>query len=86
MQHNAAFHQGLHCLLRLKQPSGTENSPRDTLKYTMGSPIPIVSIYMGNSIRIQRDNKVKVKYNTHSVIMIFVDYLGFLPDSLFGQV
>ena len=24
MQHNAAFHQGLHCLLRLKQPSGTE--------------------------------------------------------------
>ena len=25
MQHNAAFHQGLHCLLIiLKQPSGTE--------------------------------------------------------------
>ena len=24
MQHNAAFHQVLHCLLRLKQPSGTE--------------------------------------------------------------
>ena len=24
MQHNAAFHRGLHCLLRLKQPSGTE--------------------------------------------------------------
>ena len=24
MQHNAAFHQGLHCLLRLKQFSGTE--------------------------------------------------------------
>ena len=24
MQHSAAFHQGLHCLLRLKQPSGTE--------------------------------------------------------------
>ena len=24
MQHNAAFHQGLNCLLRLKQPSGTE--------------------------------------------------------------
>ena len=24
MQHHAAFHQGLHCLLRLKQPSGTE--------------------------------------------------------------
>ena len=24
MQHNGAFHQGLHCLLRLKQSSGTE--------------------------------------------------------------
>ena len=24
MQHNAAFHLGLHCLLRLKQSSGTE--------------------------------------------------------------
>ena len=23
MQHNAAFHQGLHCLPRLIQPSGT---------------------------------------------------------------
>ena len=23
-QHCAAFHQRLHCLLRLKQPSGTE--------------------------------------------------------------
>ena len=24
MQHNAAFHQCLHCLLRLKQPSGIQ--------------------------------------------------------------
>ena len=24
MQHYAAFHQGLHCLIRLKLPSGTE--------------------------------------------------------------
>ena len=24
MQHNAAFHQSPHCLLRSKQPSGTE--------------------------------------------------------------
>ena len=24
MQHIAAFHQGLHCLLRLQSPSGTE--------------------------------------------------------------
>ena len=40
----AAFHQGLHCLLRLKQSSGSEihrnleNSICDPLKYTMGSP------------------------------------------------
>ena len=24
MQHIGAFHRGLHCLLRFKQPSGTE--------------------------------------------------------------
>ena len=60
MQHNAGFHHGLHCLLRLKQPPGTEihcnleNSTYDPLKYTMGNPIPIVSICMGKSIRIQR--------------------------------
>ena len=40
MQHNAAFHQGLHCFLSLKQPSGTEihhnleNSTCDHLKGT----------------------------------------------------
>ena len=45
MQHYAAFHQGLHYLLRLKQPSGTktpgnlENSTCDPFKYTMGSPM-----------------------------------------------
>ena len=54
MKHNAAFHQGLHCFLRLKQPSGTEihhnleNSTCDPLKYTIGNPILIVSICMGN--------------------------------------
>ena len=60
MQHNAAFHQGLHCLQILKQPSGTEihhsleNSTCDPLKYPMSSPILIVSIYMGKSIRKKR--------------------------------
>ena len=24
IEHNTAFHHGLHCLLRLKQPSGTD--------------------------------------------------------------
>ena len=60
MQHNAAFHQGLYCLLGLIQPSGIEvyinfeNSTCDPLKYTMGSPIFIVLMCMGKSIRIQR--------------------------------
>ena len=44
MQHNAAFHLGLHCLLQLKHPSGTEihdnleNYTCDPSKSTMGSP------------------------------------------------
>ena len=60
MQHYAAFHQGLHCLLKLKQPSGTEihhyleTSTCDPLKYRMSNPILIVSICMGKSIGIQR--------------------------------
>ena len=51
MQQNAAFYQGLHCLLRLKQPSwreihhNLETSSSDPLKYTMGNPILIVSKY-----------------------------------------
>ena len=45
MQHNAAFHLGLHCLLRLTQPSRTkihqnfENSTFESIKYTMDSAI-----------------------------------------------
>ena len=64
MQHNAAFHQGLQCLLILEQSSGTEiqhnleKSTCDPLKYTLGRPILIVSICMGKSIRIQRVNMV----------------------------
>ena len=44
MQHKTAFHQGLHCLLRLKQPSRTEihhnleNSTRDRLKTQWAIP------------------------------------------------
>ena len=64
MQHSAAFHQGLHCLLRLKQPSGTEihhnleNPTCDPLKYTMGSLILIVSICKGKSIRIRKSIRI----------------------------
>ena len=48
------FYQGLHCLLRLKQHSGTEiclhhnleTSTCDPLKYKMGNPILNTSICM----------------------------------------
>ena len=55
MQHNAAFHQGLHCLILLKQHSGTEIlhleiSTCDPLKYKMGNPIFKISLYMGKFI------------------------------------
>ena len=56
MQHNAAFHQGLHCLLRLGTEihHNIENSTCDPLKYKMGSSILIVSLSMGKPKRIQR--------------------------------
>ena len=64
MQHNAAFHQGLHFLLRLKHPSGTDihyNSKTSTcgyFKYKMGNPILIsICISMGKSVRIQSVNR-----------------------------
>ena len=62
-------------LLRFKQPSWTEihhslkNSTCDPLKYTMGSPILIVSIDMRKSIRIQRvirQQSVKSVVSSHS--------------------
>ena len=62
MQHDAAFHQGLHCLLRLKQPLGTvmhlnlKNATHDPLKYKIESPIRVMSMCMGKSTRIQRVN------------------------------
>ena len=68
MHHKAAFHQGPHCFLTLKQPSDTEidqnikTSTCDPLKYTMGSPILIVSICMGKSIRIQSLNYMFILY------------------------
>ena len=77
MQHSAAFHQDLHCLLRLKQLSGTvihhnlENSTCDPLKYTVGSPILIVSVCMGKSIRIQRV-KYSQLYLTDNIFLAFL--------------
>ena len=55
MQHNAAFYQGLHCLLRLKQSPGTgiHYNTCDSLNFTMGTLILIVSIRNGSPIIIQ---------------------------------
>ena len=44
MLHKTAFHQGLHCFLRLKQPAGTEkhnveNSTCDPLNYKISNPL-----------------------------------------------
>ena len=67
MHHNAAFNQGA-LFAKNKQTSGTEihhnleNATCDPLKYTMGHPLLIVSICMGNCIRIQRVNQI---LNTH---------------------
>ena len=52
MQHNGIFYQGLHCLIRLKQPSGTEihyyleTSICDPLKSKMNKPILITYRYV----------------------------------------
>ena len=63
MQRYAAFHQGLHYLLRLQQRSRKEkiyhnlkNSTFDPLNCTMDCPILIVSICMGKFTIIQRVN------------------------------
>ena len=54
MQHNAAFHLGLHCILRLNQPPGTEihhhleNSTCDPLNTKWTNPhLWYQYIYMG---------------------------------------
>ena len=52
MQHNGVFHQGLHCLLRLKQPIETEihcnleNSTHDPFKYPLGQSHTNIHINM----------------------------------------
>ena len=53
MPHNAASHQGLHCLLRLKQALGTEMhhnleiSSSNPLKYRLGKSYPCFNVYGG---------------------------------------
>ena len=87
MQHNAAFHQGLHCLQRLKQSSGTEihhnleNSICDPLKYIMGSSILIVSICIGKSFKIQR---IKAKVFMISGVILYLYHLNMSGFGLHG--
>ena len=93
----AAFHVGLHCLLRLKQHSGIEihhnlkNSTCDPLKYRMDSPILIVSICIRKSIRIQRvksGSGVKAIFVEHDLNFILpgngitVNFLLFCPYTI----
>ena len=78
MQHNAAFHQGLHCLQRLKQPSWTEvqhNLEISTyypLNVHNDSPILIVSICMGKPIRVQRVNCIEKRIVSHYFEVVVV--------------
>ena len=93
MQHNAAVHQGQHCVLRLKQPSGTnlhhnlENSTCDPLKYTIGSPIHIESICMGKSIRILRvnQNRALLLMLTSDPLNCIMDHSNMLSTKLDGR-
>ena len=58
MPHNAAFHQGLHCLLRQIRSSEKEIYLEiitcEPSIYTMDHPDFIISNFMGNSIDTQR--------------------------------
>ena len=67
MQHNAAFHQGLHCLLRLKHPLGTKyieisKLTCDPFKYRKDKSMLIVSICTKKSIRMNRVHILRSKY------------------------
>ena len=57
IQYNAAFYQGLHCLPRSKRPLGAEKHQNfgtcDQVKCKMDSPILLISICTGKSVRIK---------------------------------
>ena len=66
MPHNAAFHQGLHCLLRLKYILSDneiqfkfEIITSDPLTYRMNHPKFIVSYQVEELIRMQRVKRKK---------------------------
>ena len=75
IQHNAAFHQGLHRLLRLKQSSGTEihqnleKSTCDPLKNTMSCLMLIALIGVGKTHRDTKGyHRKKIPYDLHSCL------------------
>ena len=55
MQHNAAFHQGLHCLLRLKQNSRTEthhNLCFNSQPFVDENPLNTICFHYFNTIKV----------------------------------
>ena len=50
MQHDAAFHQGLHCMLRLRHPSGKEKH-QNFENFTLAVPYLLI-VCVRKSIRI----------------------------------
>ena len=59
MQHNAAFHQGMHCLLKKFKQTFTDRSTPFLIKsylemYKMNNSILMASIYIGKAIKPHR--------------------------------
>ena len=84
LPHNAAFHQGLQCLLRQNQFSEKEIKfilemiTCEPSIYTMDRPDFIVCNCMKNSIGLKRVNSFKITYGTFSQVghSIFASLYG----------
>ena len=79
MPHKAAFHQGLHCLLRSKQFSGTEIHlfieilTGNPFKDIMDNSIPVASISVGQSIgmkRVKKDSQIFQEIQSLSLVSV----------------
>ena len=69
MQHDAAFHQSLHCLLRIKQPLGTEihheleKSTCGPFKYAFIIVYFLHKYVWDNPSELQRDKETRIIYS-----------------------
>ena len=61
MLHDAAFHQGLHCLLGQNQSSENEIITCDPSIYTMDHPDLLVTNLMENSIKLKSVNTIRLR-------------------------